>query len=92
MGGFVDFKCRFCRYEVTGIGVGRGRDEFPFLALYRCDHCQSVGSTWIHEQRIPHCSLCYHDAVTILPDDTRRVNCPKCGEPASVSPGPGSWE
>lgn len=92
MGGFVDFKCRSCKYEETDIGAGRGRQAFPYLALFRCDNCKSVGSTWIHENRIPRCGACYSDGVTLLPDDVRVINCPKCGEPASFSPGKGSWE
>lgn len=92
MGFFVDFKCDFCKYEERAIAVGHGKSPIPFLALFRCDHCRSVGSTWVQERRIPHCSLCYHDAVTILPDDTRRLNCPKCGDPARITVGEGSWE
>ncbi|HEX9625841.1 MAG TPA: hypothetical protein VGA00_02760 [Acidiferrobacterales bacterium] len=92
MGGFVDFYCRHCRYAETDIGVGRGREEFPFLRLFRCDNCKSVGSTWVHENRIPRCSVCYHDAVTLLADDTRKLNCPKCGDPAEFVAKEGSWE
>jgi hypothetical protein len=92
MGRFVSFECKFCRYQETEIAVGRGRNEFPFLVLYRCDHCHAIGSTWIHENKIPRCSQCYDDAILILPDDIRRVNCPKCGEPAVITPKEGSWE
>lgn len=92
MGWFVDFRCGHCKYEEPDIGVGRGRNAFPFLALIRCDNCKTIGSTWIYENRLPMCSRCYHDAVTILPDDTTRVNCPKCGEPASLTRKEGTWE
>ena len=92
MGSFVAFKCKFCQYEEPGIGVGRGKAEFPFLALFHCHHCHSLGSTWVYENKIPRCSQCYDDALTILPDDTRRVNCPKCGEPGVITPKEGSWE
>jgi len=92
VGSFVSFRCKFCRYEEPQIAVGHGRSEFPFLALYRCNHCNSIGSAWIHESKIPRCSQCYDDAITILPDDTRRVNCPKCGEPGVIAPKEGSWE
>ncbi|MDH3513408.1 MAG: hypothetical protein OEM83_00870 [Gammaproteobacteria bacterium] len=92
MGSFVDFKCKFCRYEEYGIGVGRGKAEMPFLSLYRCNHCHTIGSTWIHEGKIPRCSNCYDDAISILPDDARRVSCPKCGEPAVITPKEGSWD
>lgn len=46
----------------------------------------------VRENRVPQRSLCYHDAVTILPDDTRRVSCPKCGKPARIAVREGSWE
>ncbi len=91
MGSFVGFKCKFCQYEEPRIGVGRGKAGMPFLALYRCNHCHTIGSTWIHENKIPRCSSCY-DAIVILPDDTRRVSCPKCGELAMIAPKEGSWE
>ena len=92
MGGFVDFACKHCRYEENDIGVGRGKREFPYLVLYRCDNCHSIGSAWVHENRAPLCTLCYHDDLTLLPDDTRSVNCPKCGEPAGLTPKEGRWE
>lgn len=49
VGSFVAFRCKFCQYEEPGIGVGRGKAAFPFLALYRCNHCHTIASTWIHE-------------------------------------------
>lgn len=79
MGSFVAFKCKFCQYEEPSIGVGSGKAATPSLALYRCNHCLAIGSTWVHDGKIPRCASCYDDAVIILPDDTRRVNCPKCG-------------
>ncbi|MCR4346952.1 MAG: hypothetical protein NUV55_07095 [Sulfuricaulis sp.] len=92
VGSFVAFKCKFCQYEEPGISVGRGKAEMPFLALYRCNHCLTIGSTWVHEGKIPRCANCYDDAIVVMPDDTRRVNCPKCGEPAVITPKEGSWE
>ncbi|MCR4300624.1 MAG: hypothetical protein NUV51_03365 [Sulfuricaulis sp.] len=92
MGIYVGIKCKFCQYQEASIGVGRGQAEMPYLALYRCDHCHTIGSTWIHEGKIPRCSNCYDDAIGILPNDTRRVNCPKCGEPAAITPKEGVWE
>ncbi len=92
MGGFVDFRCRYCNYEETDIGVGRGRQVFPYLALFCCDNCKSVGSTWIHENKTPRCGACYSDGVTLLPDDIRSIKCPKCGEPATFTHKEGSWE
>ena len=92
MGIVVDFKCGFCKYEETNIGVGRGKNEFPFLVLFRCDNCKSIGSTWVYDKKIPLCSICYHDEIIILPDDTRRLNCPKCGEPAVITPRDETWE
>ncbi len=92
MGSFVGFKCKFCQYEEPSIGVGRGKAETPLLALYRCKHCLTIGSAWIHEGKIPCCANCYDDAIVILPDDTRRVNCPKCRESAMIAPKDGSWD
>lgn len=92
MGFFVDLKCSACKYEETSLGVGRGKNPTPFLALFRCDRCKSIGSTWVQDGRNPRCSLCYHDAVTILPDDTRSVDCPKCGKPARIAVSEGSWD
>ncbi|BAU47094.1 hypothetical protein SVA_0513 [Sulfurifustis variabilis] len=45
-----------------------------------------------HEKAIPRCAGCYHDAITLLEDDTRRVNCPKCGESARLTPRDGEWQ
>lgn len=92
MGFFVDFKCDSCKYEEESIGVGHGKNPTPHLALYRCNQCKSIGSTWVSDGGIARCSLCYDEAVTILPDDTRRVDCPKCGKPARIAVREGSWE
>lgn len=91
VGGFVSFRCGNCRYEEHDLGVGRGREEMPFLSLFRCDNCHSVGSTWIFADRVPRCTLCYHDAVTLLPEDVSRLPCPKCGEPAGFERLEGEW-
>lgn len=92
MGWFVDFKCSYCRYEEIGLGVGRGQHPFPFLALFSCANCKSIGSTWVDENKVPRCGACYHEGVTLLADDVRRVDCPKCGEPAIITRGEGVWE
>lgn len=92
MGGFVNFRCNYCKYEERDIGVGHGKSEFPFLALFRCDHCKSIGSTWVYRDRIPMCSICYHEEVRIVGPQTRTVNCPRCGEPATLTPGEREWE
>ncbi|MHB1951313.1 MAG: hypothetical protein ACYCQK_07535 [Acidiferrobacteraceae bacterium] len=92
MGRFVQYRCGSCRYEEPDLAVGRGREEFPYLSLFRCDNCHSVGSTWIFRDRLPRCSLCYHDALTLLPDDVSVLACPKCGEPARFEPREGAWE
>ncbi len=92
MGTFVDFKCRFCGYAETDIGLGRGKSEFPFLGLYVCANCNTFGSTWIFETQTPRCSVCYHAEIMILPDETRRVTCPKCGETAVITPKETTWE
>ena len=78
MGWFVDFKCKFCNYEENNIGIGHGEMEYPFLTLFRCDNCKTVGSTWIYEDKIPLCSHCYHAAISILSDGTTKLNCPRC--------------
>ena len=72
--------------------MGHGKAEFPFLVLYSCRHCHTLGSTWIYPDKIARCRQCYDDALTMLPDDTRRVNCPQCGEPGVMTPKEGSWE
>ena len=92
MGGFVDYRCKHCGYEETDIGVGRGRTPFPYLALYRCTKCKTVGGIWIQENEPPRCGACYEVGVTILPDDARRVECPRCGRPAQFTSKEGSWE
>jgi hypothetical protein len=92
VGGFVEFRCKHCRYEETDIGVGKGRNPSPFLALFRCAKCKSVGSTWIKEHETPRCGVCYEEGVTLLPDDTTRIDCPRCGKPAQFAPKEGVWE
>ncbi len=92
MGGFVDFECRHCNYEEADIAYGRGRGASPYLALCRCEACKTVNSTWVYENQPPRCGVCYDERITILPDDTRRLPCPKCGEPAMLVPKEGSWE
>ncbi len=92
MGGFVEFKCRYCNYEETDIGVGRGQQAFPYLALFCCDNCKSVGSTWVHENRTPRCGACYHEGVMLLPDNVQHIDCPKCGQPATFSHKEGGWQ
>ncbi len=92
MGSFVAFKCKFCQYEEPGIGVGRGKADTPWLALYRCNHCLTIGSAWIDNGKIPRCASCYDDAIVILPNNTRRMNCPKCGESAMITLKEGSWD
>jgi len=92
MGGFVDYRCRHCRTEIEDIPVGRGRQASPYLALFRCVRCKTVGSTWIENNQPARCGTCYEEGVELLPDDTTRITCPKCGEPANLTPKTGSWE
>jgi len=92
VGGFVDFSCKHCRYEQPDIGVGRGKRAYPYLALLRCAGCKCIGSTWIYEDGVAKCGICYHDAPVLLPDDTRQLDCPRCGKPATLTPKEGSWE
>ena len=81
MGHFAGFNCSFCHYSEPELGVGGGRAEFPLLKLFRCDSYKPIGSAWIYPDKLPHCSHCYHGAVTILDDDASSVSCPRCGEP-----------
>lgn len=92
MGGFVDYHCRHCRTELTDIPVGRGKQPSPWLALFRCTHCKTVGSTWVEEGRVARCGTCYEPGVELLPDDATRIVCPKCGEKEFFTPRAGSWE
>ncbi|MDA8360470.1 MAG: hypothetical protein M0Z44_00490 [Gammaproteobacteria bacterium] len=88
MGHLVDFRCPYCRYEEKDVAVGHGRAAVPFLKLFSCPSCHSFGSCWIEEGKIPRCSWCYHDAVTLVADDAPGLACPKCGEPAKLNHRP----
>ena len=92
MGSFVDFKCNFCGYEATDIGVGHGKRSYPRLALFRCDKCKSVGSTWVGEDQRPICSMCYDEEIVLLPDNDSQLECPKCGKPAFIVAKEGAWQ
>jgi hypothetical protein len=92
MGGFVDYHCRHCRTEQTEIPVGRGRTASPYLKLFRCTRCKTVGSTWVEDDRPPRCGTCYEEGVELLPDDVTRIDCPRCGQPARFTPRAGGWE
>lgn len=92
MGGFVDYRCQHCRTEFDDIPVGKGRQPSPYLALFRCTRCKTVGSTWVESNRAPRCGTCYEEGVELLPDDTADIVCPKCGNVARIMPKSGSWE
>jgi len=92
MGGYVDFRCKHCRYEETDIGVGKGKNPSPRLVLFRCIKCKSTDSTWVKENEMPRCGLCYEEGVTLLPDDTTHIDCPRCGKPAQFVIKEGIWE
>ncbi|HET9122909.1 MAG TPA: hypothetical protein VFN52_05340 [Acidiferrobacteraceae bacterium] len=91
MGHMVRYRCSRCRYEEMDLGVGAGRQEPPRLRLFQCDNCHSVGSTWVSPDRVPRCSLCYHDTIVLLPDDAGAWACPKCGEAGQFEPLEGEW-
>lgn len=91
MGHIVRYACSRCQYVEVDLGVGSGKEEFPRLQLFRCDNCHSVGSTWCKPERLPRCSLCYHDAITLLPDDAAAALCPKCGEAGHFEQQEGEW-
>lgn len=85
MGHRADFICHRCHYEERDIAIGHGRQPLPFLALFSCSNCHSVGSSWVGGERPVRCSFCYDEAITILADDTTAVACPKCQEPAYLT-------
>lgn len=91
MGRFARFYCPHCRYEEADLGYGAGREPFPFLVLFRCDNCHSIGSTWVYENKTPRCSLCYHDELSVFVEPPARVGCPKCGEPSGFETLDGEW-
>jgi len=84
MGHKVDFHCFSCRYEELDLGVGAGARPSPYLSLFRCDHCHSVGSAWVAEGQTPRCSFCYDDEPVLLALDTKALDCPKCGKRATL--------
>ena len=92
MGGFAGFRCGHRRYEETGIGVGQGKKSISHLVLFRSLKCWTAGSTWVKEHEAPRCGNCYEQGVALLPDDTTRIEYPRCGKPAQFVPKDGSWE
>ena len=93
MGHKADFHCFGCRYEEKDLAIGRGRRPSPYLSLFRCDHCHSIGSTWIEEAKKPRCSFCYHDAPTLLAEDVTVVDCPRCEQRGTIVHRRGeTWE
>lgn len=85
MGHKAEFRCFSCRYEELDLGIGHGRHQSPYLSLFRCDHCHSVGSTWVVKGSAARCSLCYSDEPTLLGEDTKAIDCPKCGQPGTIT-------
>lgn len=92
MGKFVDYHCKRCNTEITDIPVGKGRQPSPYLALFRCRSCRTVGSTWVTPGETPRCGTCYEEGVELLPDDATFISCPRCGEQGRFTPREGSWE
>jgi len=92
VGGFVAYRCPGCGYEEPRLPLGRGRRPGPCLALFRCPNCRGVGTTWVSGERPPACGYCYHEEIELLPDDTRALDCPRCGGPGEVRPLAETWE
>lgn len=93
MGHLADFACRRCHYEEHDIAIGHGRHATPFLVLFSCPSCHSIGSNWIGDGGTLRCGFCYNDAVTMLADDATAVTCPKCQEPGRLTHRPAeTWE
>jgi len=88
-----------CRFSLQALPLrgGRhwrrqGKKSIPRLSLFRCIKCKSTGSTWVKENETPRCGICYEEGVTLLPDNTTHIDCPRCGQPAQFTPKEGSWE
>ncbi len=92
MGGFVSFHCAHCGYVEDKIAHGHGRKTSPYLVLYRCDHCKTVGSTWTEGEKPPHCSGCYDENITLLKPVTGLVTCPRCEAAATLRVLDETWD
>lgn len=86
------YRCTACGYAEPRLALGRGRRPAPYLALFRCRNCRAVGTTWVGGGRPPLCTYCYDEAIELVPDDTRTLDCPRCGGPGRVSVLDGVWE
>lgn len=85
MGHKAGFRCFSCRYEESDLGVGHGRHPSPYLSLFCCDNCHSVGSAWVADGGVVRCSLCYAEEPTLLPETTQTLKCPKCGQSGVIT-------
>lgn len=91
-GGFAAFRCMNCGYTEQHIGFGRGKNPEPRLQLYRCDHCKTVGSTWVKSDEKLRCGACYDEIITLLEPENSSFNCPKCDTLAVFSILDNTWE
>ncbi len=91
MGGYVEFYCPFCRYHEPELAIGHGSQARQYLALFKCDHCKTIGSAWVSEEGRIRCGNCYDTEITLLPDETQLCVCPRCGEQGSLSKKQGEW-
>lgn len=63
MDGFVRFDCLKYGYSEERIGFGHGKQADPYLQLYRCDSCKTIGSNWVQQGRKPVCGGCYNENI-----------------------------
>lgn len=92
MGRFVKYSCLNCGYTEERIGFGRGKNPEPHLQLYRCDHCKTVGSTWVEGEQLPRCASCYDEQITLLEPKNASFNCPKCDTLAVLALLEDNWD
>ncbi len=91
MGGFVSFNGMNCGYSEERIGFGHGKQPEPYLQLYKCDSCKTVGSARIQGDRKPLCSGCYNENIELLDPKDNSIPCPKCDTSAVIKVVEDTW-
>lgn len=51
MRGFGRLDCLNCGYSEERIGFGHGKQAGPYLQLYRCDSCKTIGRNRVQQDR-----------------------------------------